>query len=129
MLLVSNLFPRSNWLCKCICVTAYQFCSCNKSRGRAIFACCRKLGYFSSTARRDSKTNIFNKRKTKFKPWKTCIKKEHQIEAFQLVKHITLWAQKHKRSGEKYVGEKRVKLKPATLLTSIAVILFQTGDT
>jgi hypothetical protein len=33
-------------------------------------ACCRKLGEFSSTARRNSKTNIFNKKRQNLNPEK-----------------------------------------------------------
>jgi len=57
------------------------------------------------------------------------IRKEHQIEAFQLVKYVTLQAEVHKNSCQECERQKRVEHKAATLLASIAVILFQAGDT
>jgi hypothetical protein len=66
VLLAYNIFQRSIFLTKYICITAYQICSCSTSSGRAIFACYRKLGKFSNVTRRSSETNVINKERTKF---------------------------------------------------------------
>ena len=68
-----------------ISVITFQICNFSTSSGRAIFKCRRKLGDVSDTTRRNSKTNIINQRRAKFRCWKNTNEKEHQNEAFYIL--------------------------------------------
>ena len=82
--------------------------------GKVNFLSHRKLDEVFNTKRRNAKTTIINHRRKIFKSWKDTNKKEHQSEAFQLVKCVTLEAQVHKHNHKERDEKSEWSTKPQT---------------